>query len=45
VRYGEIPETQTELDEIEAAWKRLEAIRPDAGQPGNELEFYAHSER
>lgn len=28
VRYGEIPETEAELDEIKAAWKRLERARP-----------------
>lgn len=39
VRYGEIPETESELDEIKAAWKRLEQIRPDDGQPKNELEI------
>lgn len=44
VRYGEIPETQEELNNIEAAWKRVEAIRPDAGQPKNELEIYARKE-
>lgn len=28
VRYGELPETQAELDEIRAAWQRLQALRP-----------------
>jgi hypothetical protein len=44
IRYGELPETQEELDEIEAAWKRLEHIRPDGGQAKNELEIYARKE-
>jgi hypothetical protein len=44
VRYGEIPETQAELNDIEAAWKRLEAIRPDAGPPKNELDIYTRKE-
>jgi hypothetical protein len=30
VRYGEIPETQEELDQILSAWKLLESIRPVA---------------
>jgi hypothetical protein len=25
VRYGELPETQAEMDEVEAAWKRVQA--------------------
>jgi len=28
VRYGEFPETREELDQIQAAWKRLEATKP-----------------
>ncbi|MFZ0546994.1 MAG: DUF4129 domain-containing protein [Candidatus Promineifilaceae bacterium] len=44
VRYGEIPETQKELDEIKAAWKRLEAIVPEAGQPKDDLKIYAIKE-
>jgi hypothetical protein len=28
VRYGEIPESQEELNNIESAWKKLEKIRP-----------------
>lgn len=28
VRYGELPETQAELDEIGAAWRRLQALPP-----------------
>ena len=35
VRYGEVPETKEELDEIGAAWQRLqEAGEPSAGRPG-----------
>jgi hypothetical protein len=45
VRYGELPETQAELDEIEAAWKRLEGIRPEAEQTKEEPEFYARKQR
>jgi hypothetical protein len=45
VRYGEIPETEAELNQIKAAWKRLEQIRPDAGQPENELEISLRKER
>ncbi|MBK7177431.1 MAG: DUF4129 domain-containing protein [Chloroflexi bacterium] len=30
IRYGELPETQEELSQIQAAWKRLEATRPAA---------------
>jgi hypothetical protein len=44
IRYGELPETQEELDEIEAAWKRLEHIRPDGGQTKNELEIHTRKE-
>lgn len=29
IRYGELPETQEELDAIRAAWKRLEAAEPN----------------
>ncbi len=32
VRYGEVPETEAELEEIKAAWKRLEALDP--ARPG-----------
>jgi hypothetical protein len=28
IRYGELPETQSELDEIKAAWQRLETTKP-----------------
>ncbi|MCA9872708.1 MAG: DUF4129 domain-containing protein [Anaerolineales bacterium] len=28
VRYGELPETRAELEQIQAAWKRLEATKP-----------------
>jgi len=28
IRYGELPETQAELEQIQAAWKRLEATKP-----------------
>lgn len=45
VRYGELPETQAELDEIEAAWKRLEQIRPEGGQSKNSVEIYAQKNK
>jgi hypothetical protein len=45
VRYGEIPETAAELNEIEAAWKQLERIRPDAGQQKNDMEIKARKEK
>jgi hypothetical protein len=45
VRYGEIPETEIELDEIKAAWKQLEHIRPDDGQSKSELEITTHKDK
>lgn len=30
IRYGELPETQEELNQIQAAWKRLETTKPTA---------------
>jgi hypothetical protein len=45
VRYGEIPETAEELDNIQAAWKQLERIRPEAGQQKNDLEFTVRNEK
>ncbi len=44
VRYGELPETQEELDQIEQAWKTIERIRPEGGQSKNELEIYARKD-
>jgi hypothetical protein len=44
VRYGELPESQAELDEIEAAWKRLERIQPEGGQSKDSLEIFAQKE-
>ncbi len=36
VRYGEIPETQDELNELKSAFKRLEEVRPTQSEaPGN----------
>lgn len=45
IRYGELPETQEELDEIEEAWKRLERIQPDGGKAPDELEIYARKDK
>ena len=44
VRYGEIPETASELNEIESAWKQLEHIRPDDGQLKNEFKITTRKE-
>ena len=40
VRYGEIPETKAELDEIEAAWRALEKSKPaETPPPQDVIEF------
>ena len=44
VRYGELPETQEEFDEIEEAWERLSHILPEGGEVKNDFEIYARKD-
>lgn len=45
VRYGELPESQEEIDQIEAAWKTIDRILPEGGESKAELEIYAQKNK